>query len=331
MTSQAPIVSVVIPSYRRRPSVERLLGALERQTLSASSYEVIVSIDGSDDGTLEMVEAFPASFGLRALWQANRGRAAACNAAIRQASGEVVVVLDDDMEPAPGFLEAHYHAHSPGSRLCIVGAAPIHLDGSRAPLTGYMARKFDEHLRRLAQPGHRFGARDFYSGNASIRRDELLAVGLFDEDFQLYGNEDLELAVRLRKAGVTLQFSEDALAEQHYSKGFAALARETTAKGRTAVQFASKHPEVLPELQLAALRSPSRRWRLVRDGLLRLTSVVKATPSALAALTRWVERIGPRRLDLYYRFLLDYYYWLGARSAIDELGLPGDAGTPARR
>jgi GT2 family glycosyltransferase len=271
-----------------------------------------------------MVEAFSAPYRLRALWQANRGRAAACNAAVRIATGEIVVVLDDDMEPAPGCLEAHCLAHSAGSRLCIVGAAPIHADGSCTPLTGYMARKFDEHLRRLAEAGHRFGARDFYSGNASIRREEMLAVGLFDEDFQLYGNEDLELAVRLRKAGVSLQFARDAVAEQHYAKEFGALARETIAKGHTAVQFASKHPEVLPELQLAAFRDPSRRWQLVRDALLRLTSIVKATPTALAALTRWVERIGPGRLDLYYRFMLDYYYWLGARAALEELGLPGN-------
>jgi GT2 family glycosyltransferase len=182
-----------------------------------------------------------------------------------------------------------------------------------------MARKFEEHLERLAEPGHRFGARDFYSGNASIRREDLLAVGLFDEEFRLYGNEDLELAVRLRKGGVELQFARDALAEQHYAKGFGTLARETTAKGRTAVQFATKHPEVLPELQLATFRSASRRWRFVRDSLLRLTSVVKATPAALTALTRLVERIPSGRLDLYYRFLLDYYYWLGARPALREL------------
>jgi hypothetical protein len=46
-------------------------------------------------------------------------------------------------------------------------------------------------------------------------------------------------------------------------------------------------------------------------------------------LTRWVERVGPRRLDVYYRFLLDYYYWLGARAALEDLGVQRGAGTPA--
>lgn len=311
-----PSVSVVVPTYRRRDSLARLLRALERQTLPAQEFEVVVTVDGSEDGTLEMVEGFRAPYRLRALWQPNRGRAAACNAAIREAGGDLIVILDDDMEPSPGCLEAHRRAHGPGDRLCVVGAAPIRLDEHPRPLAVHMARKFEEHLERLARPGHRFGARDFYSGNASIRRADLLAAGLFDEDFRAYGNEDLELAVRLRRAGVELKFAPDALADQHYSKGFGALARATRAKGATAVQFAGKHPEVLPELQLAAFESHSRRWRLARNSLLRLSAVVKPTPVLLAALTRVLERIAPRRLDLLYRFLLDYYYWLGARAAL---------------
>ena len=92
-------MSVVIPTYQRRASVERALRALARQTLPVDEYEVILSIDGSDDGTREMATQLAAPYRLHVLWQPNRGRSAACNAGIGAASGWLLVLIDDDMEP----------------------------------------------------------------------------------------------------------------------------------------------------------------------------------------------------------------------------------------
>ena len=313
-----PAVSVAVPTRGRRDCVERLLRALCRQSLPAESFEVIVCADGATDGTHELVVGFEARFRLAGMWQPQGGRASACNTAIRAASGEVIVLLDDDMEPTEGFLRAHRAEHPPGTRRCVVGAAPIAAGAGDPPLVRYMARKFGAHLERLGQEDHQFGVRDFYSGNASIRREVLLEVGLFDESFSSYGNEDLELAARLRRAGVTIRYSPDAAARQYYTKGFEALAHDTIAKGRTAVQFAAMHPEVRAELQFAAPDPSSRRWRSAREGLLALTSRVGAVPAVLTAATTALERVGPRRLDTLYRFLLEYFYWLGVRSAQAE-------------
>jgi len=112
----SPRVSVVIPTYNRRDSVERALRALARQEYPKSDYEVIVSIDGSQDGTREQVERFAAPFELLATWQPRKGRAPACNAGVRAARGELLVLLDDDMEPAPGLRASQVRAHSDGSR-----------------------------------------------------------------------------------------------------------------------------------------------------------------------------------------------------------------------
>ena len=124
---KTPRVSVVIPTYRRRASVERVLEALRRQTFSADLFETVVSVDGSEDGTRESVAAFPAPYALKGLWQANRGRAAACNAGVRAARGELIVLLDDDMEPAAEFLEAHVGAHATGATRGVLGAVPVAL------------------------------------------------------------------------------------------------------------------------------------------------------------------------------------------------------------
>ncbi len=308
-------VSVVIPTYGRCASARRALETLALQSLPASCYEVIVAIDGSEDGTREMVEAFPAPYSLRAHWQPNRGRAAACNAGIALAQGEVVVLLDDDMEPVPQFLEAHLDAHPAGSRRGVLGAVPIPLDASSPPVTRYIGEKFNAHLQKLSRPGHVINFREFYSGNFSIRRDVLLAVGTFDEAFKLYGNEDGELALRLQQAGVELSYSPEVLAIQHYTKDFRGLARDNWGKGQTAVLLARKYPTTFYDLKLGTYHQGSRKWRVLRGALLALSQVWTGLPDALTRAVMLVERSGSPRLPLVYGLALDYFYWLGVRAA----------------
>jgi GT2 family glycosyltransferase len=239
------------------------------------------------------------------------------NAGIRQAAGGVVILLDDDMEAAPGCLAAHWDAHSEAPRRAVVGAAPIRLDAGASPVAArYVAPKFNQHLERLAQPGHSFTLRDFYSGNFSIRRDVLLEVGLFDEAFKIYGNEDLELSYRLARAGVELAYSAEALAYQHYTKDFAGLARDTVAKGQTAVLLASKHPETFNELQLSTYSQGSAAWRALRAGVLGVSGRWPRTIEAMAGVIRLLEQWHVPGLRLFYRLALDICYWTGVQAAL---------------
>jgi len=311
-------VSVVIPTYQRRVTVRRTLEALARQTMATSDYEVIVVIDGSDDGTREMIADFQGAYGLSAIWQTNQGRAAARNAGIRGASGNLIVLLDYDMEPVPGFLLAHYDAHPQGSRRAVLGPVPIPDDASSPPIVHFRRCGMNAHLDRVAQPGYKLGFRDVYSGNLSLPRDVLREVGGFDETFKLYGHEDYELALRLIKAGVELVFSPQAVAHQRYEKDFAGLARDCIARGHTAVLFARKHPDVVSSLKLATYREGSRRWRFVRSLLLWLSRRWPSFPDWLIGYMRWLEQRRPRRLHDYYTLALDYFFWVGARSASSE-------------
>lgn len=318
----APRASVVVPTHGRRDSVRRLLDALGRQTLPAAEFEVVVAIDGSEDGTREMVEAFAAPYRLRSLWQPQRGRAAACNAGARLAAGELLVLLDDDMEPAPGFLEAHLAAHPPGTRRGVVGAAPIPLEEDSPPVVAFRAGNFRRKLDRLAARGGALRFNDVYTGNFSVPRAVFGEVGGFDEEFRLYGHEDYEMVLRMTRAGVEFRFSPEAVATQHYAKDFRSLAANVLAEGETAVLFARKHPEVLPELALAgyAGRSPRTRRRLA--ALLAASRAWGGFPSLVVGA---VERLEPRRpagLEGWYRLVFDYLYWLGAERALAGGGRP---------
>ncbi len=317
-SASTPHVSVVIPTYRRQASVERALEALCRQTFPATQFEVVISIDGSEDGTRESVAAFAAPYALQGIWKPNSGRASARNTGIRAARGELVVLLDDDMEPVPHFLDAHVRAHLSGKRRCILGAVPVEVGPESPPIVSFIAEKFSRHLEVLARPGHEIGIRDFYSNNFSIRREILFEVGLFDEGFKIYGNEDGELAIRLKAAGVQLAYDSEAVARQHYEKDFAALALDKVAQGRTSVACALRHPESIPNLRIGTYRRGSRKWRLLRAALLAASRPLLFLPDRIMHYIQWLEQRRSPNLASRYYLALDYFYWLGVRSALHE-------------
>lgn len=308
-------LSVVIPTYQRASSLERLLRALSRQTLRPSLFEVVVSVDGSTDDTMAMLERISVPFALRSLWRTNRGRAAACNEGIAEAKGGLIVLLDDDMEPLPNLLDAHMQRHLESPGVAVVGAAPVQTNPGASPAQQYIAERFDNHLKKLSEPGYQLKLRDFYSGNFSIERDLLRGLGGFDDSFDTYGNEDLELFHRLRGAGVRVVFDPLAQARQHYEKNFKELARDNLAKGRTAVRLAQKHPAVLSELRLSGYGQGSRKWRSIRRILLTASRVLPSTTRWVIAGAEWLGRYRPARRHRYFTLALDFCFWAGAEAA----------------
>jgi GT2 family glycosyltransferase len=322
-------LSVVVPTYARAEAVWRLLDALSQQTLGADRFEVIVAIDGSHDGTQELVSEHTAAYHISSIWQENSGRGAACNAGITRASAPIVLILDDDMEPAPECLGAHLEVHERRSRTCVVGAAPITVAPGDAPVARYFQRKFEAHLQRLAEPGHSFVARDFYSGNASIARKLLVEIGMFDASFTRYGNEDVDLALRLAAAGAEIVYEPRALARQRFDKDLARAVHDAESKGHTALLLACKRPEALPELRLATYRQAGILWRAARGLLLRASKYSRLVPQFLTGLTRLLERTGLRLPWRYYDRLLDLFFWIGVERTLE--GLDGEDATAAGR
>ena len=283
---------------------------------------MIVAVDGSTDGTSEMLAGYAAPFRLRAVAGPQRGRAAACNAALAVARGEVLVLLDDDMRVVPELIERHRRHHPPGSRLCVLGPVPVdRMDDSSRP-AAYVQAKFEAHLARLAEPGHSFVPRDFYSGNRSLRTEMLRELDGFDESFSAYGNEDVELALRLRAAGVTLRYDPEAVAHQEYGKDLRGL----PTPWRKAVR---------PYCWRGCTPTPSAPFGSPR----RMTALVPGSPDAqfcsgsrVAGLSRGrdlrsgftLERCGFWRLPLFYRAALDYAFWAGVDGELRGAGDGGD-------
>jgi GT2 family glycosyltransferase len=314
---------VIVPTYRRREAVIRLLGALDRQTAAPASFEVIVVVDGADDGTAEAVDASTTGLAVRVLWQENAGCAAARNRGIAAATGELLILLDDDMVPEPGLVAAHVGAHRDGRPRFAMGPAPLAIPAGAGPFLRYMATTRGEHYARLAEPGHVLHVRDLYSANASVPRAVLAAAGGFDEGFRTYGGEDVDLALRLREAGVELTFVDEARAAEAYEKTFRELAADMVEEGRNAVAVAIAHPQAAAGQQFAEPWPQPRAWKAARSTLLGMTRVLPATQRGVVALTDALDRRAAPRMHLWLRFVLEYHYWLGAGPALKHARAEG--------
>ena len=227
-------------------------------------FEVIVVSDGSTDGTDEMLSTLTHAmpYRLTGLVQPNSGPAAARNRGIRAATGDIVVLTDDDLEPHPSFLEAHAIRHESDPRIVVLG--PMSPDPLRArfepPWIAWEHAKMQEQYD-LFRPGGsnsdgQGGAVHFYSGNASVRREHLMAVGGFDENYRR--QEDVELAVRLeRECGVWFLFDFTAEATHRQSRSFESWMRGARAYGTLDAQRISAGTLSWAEVNfLAARRNP---------------------------------------------------------------------------
>ncbi len=309
-------VTVIIPTYNRCESVKRILDALSAQTFPSQDYEVIVSIDGSEDGTLKMVNKFDSPYKLQSIWEPNSGRAFACNRGVRASRGEILIILDDDMYPSPKLVEAHYLAHQRCIKCGVIGAAPITINESSTAISCYMAMRFNTHLKRISEPGYKIRIWDFYSGNFSIRKEVLLEAGAFSESFKIYGYEDVEFAYRLMKTGGEIVYDPDALCTQYYTENLRSLSRKIIESGKTAVLLVNLHPETFEELQFREYNLTGWKWRTLRLCLIWTSILIPMTTDAIIYSINLFEKSNPKIHEKLYYLAMDYFFWLGVWTAI---------------
>ena len=202
MSEPLPRVSVVIPSWDGAGLLRAALSSIQAQTFT--DFETVVVDNGSRDGTAEMLAAdFP---GVRVIaFPENRGFAVAVNAGVRASRGEIVTLMNNDVEADPKWLATLVNAldrrpdvGSVSSKM-LDAANPDRLDTAwdAMSLLAYNVGKGE-----LDGPHFNVGryVLSACAGAAAYRRSLFDRVGYFDEDFFAWF-EDVELGIRCQLAG----------------------------------------------------------------------------------------------------------------------------------
>lgn len=197
-----PRVSVVCSTYERAALLPRFVEALVEQTMPADQFEVVIVDNGSNDDTSAVLErlAGEVPFALRIERnRRNRGAAAGRNTGWRSASAPIVAFTDDDCSPRPTWLERGTRALEEHGPMSIVVGRTRPDPAEEA----WLLRPFS---RSMSVEDPRF----FETCNIFYWRDDLAAMGGFDEQFGI-GGEDTDLALRLVDAGRRAVWTPDAV------------------------------------------------------------------------------------------------------------------------
>ena len=147
----------------------------------------------------------------------------------------------------------------------------------------------------------------FLTGNASVPRDDLLAVGCFDESFTGYGHEDLELGYRLERAGLEIVYEPRAVNYHCQDIPHDDQKEKMKLAGRSTVRFYRKHPDFAVKLNLG-----------MTPVSLGLHSVLTRVPVLLGYFDARAKSSKFAR-DL----VQQYYYVSGIKEALQEHGQRG--------
>lgn len=221
-----PRLSVVVATYEWPAALHAVLRALSEQ--SDSGFDVVVSDDGSGPDTAAVVDRWQETFGARLAYvaQSDEGYrlARARNLGALQAQGDFFVFIDGDTVPRRHFVRAMRRSVVPGWFVCskrlllsrglsarvLADSLPAHRwSGARWALT---ARGQAQPLSALTprdrrRPG-RYGLPDFvphadgYGFLLGVDRGDFVRVNGYDARYRGWGEEDIDLAVRLRRLGL---------------------------------------------------------------------------------------------------------------------------------
>lgn len=197
MSSDTPLISVVIPLYNKEGQIGRALGSVLAQ--SFQDFEIVVIDDGSRDRGADVVAAL-SDPRIRLYRQANAGVSVARNRGVEQARAEVVAFLDGDDAWYPDHLERLWalRAAYPGT---VAWAMNYHVVDVNGRLTLGVSMKTEPRL--LLTPENFFRIASYgtpvFSSAVAVDRATLQRVGGFPAGVRL--GEDLDTWIRLLFAG----------------------------------------------------------------------------------------------------------------------------------
>jgi glycosyltransferase involved in cell wall biosynthesis len=225
-------LSVVVATYNRAETIKVTLRKLAEQTLSTSSYEVIVVDDGSPDNTKDVVTAaIPhLPYELRFYRHENRGPGATENRGILEAKGDVILLIADDIHLEPTALEAHFRIHEEHPETTYAALGQV-LQSQDMPQTVFQKNWDPFKYFELKGVPTQLPYWKFWACQISLKRVFLLENGLFREH-KGAAHEDVELGYRLCQKGLRIFYHPEAMALHYHPENLQAAIRRAYERGK---------------------------------------------------------------------------------------------------
>ena len=276
-------VTVVVPTSGRAGYLEVTLESLRGQS-TAIPHELLVVDDGSSDATGEVA----GRFGVRAIrHDERRGLNAARNTGLREARGDLIAFVDDDVFVPPGWLDALAEGARRHPEADAFGG-PI-----RARFEGHAPRgcgREDPPITTLDLGAEDLEAEMVWGANFAVRRSAAERVGEFDESFDRGHGDEEEWLLRLRAAGGRIVYLADAGLDHRRAagdSGLGSLSRAADHRGRGA-RSSDRHHGKAPGVGRELRDLAGAGWHTVR----------RACPQGVImgahAAGRLVEALRPR-------------------------------------
>jgi peptidoglycan/xylan/chitin deacetylase (PgdA/CDA1 family)/GT2 family glycosyltransferase len=261
----ATTVTVIIPSAGHAASLTRCLDSLRPQKIEGG-IEIVVALDGAAATRTEALQHLRARndwpWPLR--WielDVRRGSAAARNRGAAEAKGRYLSFLDDDMVAEPDFVSAHLELLMQNPNTAIVGAIKTRCIGYSGVYRHSIESSWEQrHDRLMRESNVQF--KDCFSGNLAMATEVFRRIGGFDESYATC--HDVELGLRLIRAGVRLLYGSRALAVQHFRKSPSEMMRRCEADGSAYARLWRSYPEARRVIASFAISSGRRKTRWLR-------------------------------------------------------------------
>lgn len=237
-------ISAVIPTYNRRETLKGCIDSLLDQDLAKNNYEIVVVVDGSSDGTVEMLRSLKPAVDLVVVEQENKGKSAALNAGMRAATSEIVLIIDDDLLCDRALLSSHLAWHEPNSRRLIFGRLLPGPHPSQRLAEQIIRKGLDDYYARLSSDPQIKWPEDAWAGpNCSMARSAFFEAGGSDERNFPRRAEDSDLGLRLWKIGVQFQYEPKATVTHRWVKSNRRYLAECIEDGASLYRLSRKYPE----------------------------------------------------------------------------------------
>jgi GT2 family glycosyltransferase len=242
-----PELSVIVPTYRRRDALSRTLTALERQSVAADAFEVLVVDDPIEDDSAAVAAVLGAErrpFALRQVHREARGVSAARNAGWRVAAARLVMFIGDDILLAPNALEEHLacHRRHPEDEVGVLGRVEWARELHVTPFMRWLEHGIQ--FNYLSLQGSEAPWTHFYTANISVKRAMLERVSGFDEERFPFLYEDLDVGRRLSEHGFRLLYNRDAVGEHLHQTNIDEWRRRMAATAPAERRWVEAYPDM---------------------------------------------------------------------------------------